>query len=271
MAEKTVAEHSGPGDLWGERTPPAPGETHRLAVGPLAIWIRGVQNELWVAHSCADPWEPAPEELPDAAEWSRWAMRDEPHRLRVLPVFPDRPLVVKPEHPFTLLRRAHARVYMRVPPWVRLEVVAGHERSGAVLTEIPTERLSDTWWGDFQDGELAYWLRTKARRELREELFEPHLVMSTLQLENHSEDALRVEKLSLRVEHLSIYEKDGWLWAEEVRVEYRGEDEGSDIHMDDHPPREAEGARELTPARAQARSFRARTFARLRALSGLGL
>jgi len=271
MAEKIVTERTGPRDLWGERAPPAPGETHRLAVGPLAIWVRGVHNELWVAHACADPWEPAPEELPDAVEWSRWAMREEPHRLRVLPVFPDRPLVVKPEHPFTLLRRAQARVYMRVPPWVRLELLAGTEGTGAVLTEIPTERLSDTWWGDFQDGELAYWLRTKARRELTAELFEPHLVMSTLQLENHSEDALRVEKLALRVEHLSIYEKDGWLWAEEVRVEYRGEDEGSDIHMDDEPPREAEGARELSPARAQTRSFRARTFARLRALSGLGL
>jgi hypothetical protein len=271
MADKTGTGRTDPGNLWGDRPLPAPGETQRLAVGPLAIWLRGVKNELWVSHGCAAPWESAPEELPDDAEWSRWAMREGEHRLRVLPVFPDRPLVVKPEHPFTLLRRARARVYMRVPPWVRLTVVPGSSGGGAVLTEIPTERLSDTWWGDFQEGELAYWLRTKARRELRAELFEPHLVMSTLQLENHSEDALPVEKLVLRVEHLSIYEKDGWLWAEEVRVEYRGEDEGSDIHMDDEPPREAEGARELSPARAQTRSFRARTFARLRALSGLGL
>jgi hypothetical protein len=188
----------------------------------------------------------------------------------VLPAFPDRPLVVKPEHPFTLMRRAHARVYMRVPLWVRLEAVEEEHGKGSLLVEVPTERLSETWWGDFRDGELAYWLTTSARRELRDELFEPHLVISTLQLENHSEGALPVEKLALRVEHLSIYEKEGRLWAEEVRVEYRGEAEGSDIIMDDEPPHEAEGAREITPARAQTRSFRARTFARLRALSGLG-
>jgi hypothetical protein len=41
--------------------------------------------------------------------------------------------------------------------------------------------------------------------------------------------------------------------------------------MDDKPPHEAKGAREITPARTQARSFRARTFARLRALSVFGL
>ena len=68
----------------------------------------------------------------------------------------------------------------------------------------------------------------------------------------------------------SIFEKDGWLWAEEVRVEYFGEDEGTEIRMDDQPPREAPGAREISPARQRSGSLRARTFARLKALSGWG-
>jgi hypothetical protein len=179
-------------------------------------------------------------------------------------------LVVKPEHPFTLLRRASARVYVRVPAWIRLEAVGQRGGGASVLAEIPTVHLSDTWWGDFQDGELAYWLSTSGRRALTPDFFEDHMVMGVIQLDNLSQDDLRVEKLSLRVEHLSIYEKDGCLWAEEVRVDYHGEDEGSDIHMDDKPPEEAAGAREITPARAQKRSFRTRTFARLKALSGWG-
>ena len=117
---------------------------------------------------------------------------------------------------------------------------------------------------------MAFWLSTQGRRELAPDMFEAHHVMSAVQLDNLSGDDLRVEKLALRVEHLSIYEKDGWLWAEEVRVDYHGEDEGSEIHMDDEPPREAAGARELTPARAQKKSFQTRTFARLKALSGWG-
>jgi hypothetical protein len=197
-------------------------------------------------------------------------MLDEPHHLRIMPVFPDRALVVKPEHPFTLLRRASARIYMRVPVWVRLEAVAERGGAAAVLTEVPTTHLSDTWWGDFLEGEMAFWLSTSGRRVLKPEDFEAHLVISALQMDNRSGDDLRVEKLALRVEHLSIYEKDGWLWAEEVQVHYHGEDEGSEIHMDDRPPHEAADARELTPARAQKRSFRTRTFARLKALSGWG-
>ena len=188
-----------------------------------------------------------------------------------MPVLPDRALVVKPDHPFTLTRRARARVYMRVPAWVRVEAVEEGGGRPVRLAEVPTSPLSDTWWGDFLDGEMAYWLTTKARRALTPDLFAPWVIMAVLQLDNHSEDDLLVEKLLMRVEHLSVYEKEGRLWAEEVRVEYHGEAEGSDIHMDDHPPDEAKGAREITPPRTQSRSFRARTFARLRALSGFGL
>lgn len=264
------AGRKGPTDLWGDRPVPGPGETQRLDVGPLTIWIRGVQNELWVASHRAGEGEEPLRELPEDVQWSRWALNEGQRHIRVLPVFPDRPLVVKPEHPFTLMHRASARVYMRVPAWVRLEALERPEGGPTLLTEIPSVHLSDTWWGDFLDGELGYWLVTKGRRSITSDLFEPHLVMAALQLDNLSSDDLAVEKLALRVEHLSIYERDGWLWAEEVRVEYHGEAEGSEIHMDDLPPAEVAGAREISPARHQTRSFRARTFARLRSLSPWG-
>lgn len=260
----------GPKGLWGDRPKPATGQTERMEIGPLTLWIKGMENEVWLAHTWTAEGDASRSEPPDETDWSRWAMHDDIQHLRILPALPDRPLVVKPEHPFTLLRRASARIYMRVPAWVRVEAVQVSGKSVSALREIPTVQLSDTWWGDFQDGEMAYWLSTTGRRHITPELFEPHLVMSAVQLDNLSGDDLRVEKLSLRVEHLSVYEKDGWLWAEEVRVDYHGEDEGSEIHMDDEPPAEAAGARELTPARTQTKSLKMRTFARLKALSGWG-
>lgn len=264
------AGRKGPADLWGERRAPAPGETVRLEVGPLAIWLRGVENELWVTHERSPDGGGAPGSLPAHPSWSRWALPTDHKWLRVSPILPDRSLVVKPEHAFTLVSRAEARIYMRVPVWVRLEVMAAPGGPRTTLTEIPTLQLSDTWWGDFSGGELAYWFSTSGRRALSPELFEPHLVLCVVQLENRSEDDLSVEKHLLRVEHLSIFRKEGWLWAEEVQVHYHGEDEGSEILMEDLPPREAEGGEEITPARHQARTFRARTFARLRALTPWG-
>lgn len=260
----------GPTDLWGDRPLPARGETQRLRVGPLTVWMRGAGDEIRIAFFRPNGTGESFVESPRDATWSRWALPDGPCHLRIAPAFPDRPLVVKSEHPFTLMRRARVRIYGRVPAWVRVELVTDPGGQAAFLTEIPTVALSDTWWGDFKDGELAYWLVTPGLRELTPDLFEEHTVLSTVQLDNLSGDDLRVEKLSLRVEHLSIFEKDGWLWAEEVRVEYFGEDEGTEIRMDDLPPREAAGAREITAARHRSKSLRARTFARLKALSGWG-
>jgi len=261
-------EARGPTSPWGDRPTPADGETLRVEVGPLTLWIKSVDNEIWLSSAREGG---RPEAPPDDLEWSRWALRDEPHHLRITPALPDRPLVVKPDHPFTLTRRARARIYMRVPSWVRVEAVESGKRSPVRLAEVATTALSDTWWGGFLDGEMAYWLSTKARRAFTPELFASDQIMSVLQLDNLSDDDLVVEKLLVRVEHLSVYEDEDRLWAEEVRVEYHGEAEGSDIRMDDRPPREAAGAREITPARTQARSFKARTFARLRALSGFSL
>lgn len=264
------AGRKGPSGLWGDRPMPKAGETQRLDVGPLTVWLRSVENELWVTFLRSEQSGDPPADVPVDAEWSRWALPSDHGLVRVSPVLADRPLVIKPEQPFTLVRRAKARIYMRVPVWVRLETMAAPSARRTLITEIPTVHLSDTWWGTVQEGEMAFWLATKGRRHMTPDLFEPHLAISTVQLDNHSEDDLPVEKHALRVEHLSLYEKDGWLWAEEVRVEYHGEDEGSEIHMDDMPPREAEGAVEISPARFQAHSFRARTFARLRALSPWG-
>ena len=260
----------GPTGLWGGRPVPAQGELQRLDIGPLTVWLHAEDGELWITHARAPEGQEPDRSLPDDAQWSRWALPEVGSHLNLSPVFPDRPLVVKPEHAFTLMRRARARIYVHVPAWVRVEIMdhAGGRR--AILTEIPTVRLSETWWGDVRDGELAYWLMTKGRSKLTPDLFNTHMVISAVQLDNRSEDDLQVEKLSLRAEHLSVYEQEGWLWAEEVRVEYHGEDEGTDIHMDDNPPPEAAGATEISPARVQARSFKARTFARLRALSGWG-
>ncbi len=264
------AGREGPTDLWGDRPMPGRDETQRLDIGPLTVWLRGHENELWITFVRSPEGEEPDRDLPEDAQWSRWALHEGQRRLRISPVFPDRPLVVKAEHPFTLMRRASARIFGRVPVWVRVEAQDRPGGKAALLTEIPAVALSETWWGDFQDGEMAYWLVTTGRRQLTPDLFDAHLAISAVQLDNLSEDDLQVEKLSLRVEHLSIYEKDGWLWAEEVRVEYHGEDEGTEIVMDDRPPAEAAGAREISPAREQGRSLRARTFARLRALSGWG-
>jgi hypothetical protein len=215
------------------------------------ISLRREGDELWIR-------------IPQAGtsgSWSRWALPSgAPAGIHLSPGLPDRLLVVKPQTPFHLTPGATARIYVRVP--VRVAVRVG-SAAGPILVEFPTLRLSDTWWGDMEDGALGYWLSTHARRVWSADLEEPHMAVCTMTLSNRSREALPVEKIALRVAHLSLFSLGNALWCDEVGVTYGGGDE-SDVEMSGSPPEEALAAQLLVPPRNPAeRSFSARTFARI--------
>lgn len=256
-----------PSFLWTSH-PVFPGQSTALEVGPLTLRFRRERDELWLG-SAPTPGAVAPARaLPESA-WTRWALpQDAPHAVHLAPTLPDRLLVVKPQPVFRLAPGADVRVYVRVPVWVQIRLGDG---GGPLVAEVPTVLMSDTWWGDMESGSLGYWLDTTARRTLSSELLEPHLAVCTMELTNQAREPLPVEKIALRVVHLSVFGSPEGLWCEEVRVRYSGDDESS-LEMTGLPPREAEGAGLLSAPRVPAdRGLRARTFAALKGLPGLGI
>lgn len=262
-------------DPWGRHELPGD-EPLALELGPLALWLRRRDDEIWLAHVPGD-WTRAgrdrvqePPARPEDADWTRWPVPPGTAALELAPVLPPRPVVAEPELSFHLLPRARARVFVRVPLWVRVDaVVDGEPRR---LAEIPTATLSDTWWGTPTEGELCYWLSTTARREVGPDVFEPNVAVCPLALANRSDDELPVEKIALHVVHLSLFAEEGRLWADTTRVRYRGVDEGSEIDVSGERPEEAPDAVRVGEPREEpsARGFHGRAFARLKSLPGLG-
>lgn len=249
------------------------GEERELRLGPLDLRLRRVGEEIWLSRHWTDAhaggrFGGRRHEAPGDVEWSRWAVPEGTDGVRLDPVFPDRALVVEPEQPFHLVRGARIRVYVRVPLWVAVGLPVP---SGITLVEVPTVILSDTWFGDLSEGELSYALPTSARRELRPDLFAPHLAVCPLRLGNDAVNQLEVKKLCLRVSHLSLFSRGPELWSDETRVRYRGEDEESELRITGSAPPDAPDAeRIVTPRVPLQRGFTARTFSRLAEFSGLG-
>lgn len=243
---------------WREITMQA-GSARTLALGPLELHLARDDDEIRVATRRPD----AEGEL----EWGRWAPGPAfDGRLRLAPVFPDRPVIVKPEEDFWLLRGAEARIFVRVPLWVRLETA--EEDPGILITE-PTSVLSDTWWGTPAEGELGYFLETGARRRIRPEEFLEHVCVCPVQLVNASDSDFLVTHFALRPLFLGIYRDGTRLWSNVTRVRYRGEALDSALDVDQGPPPEAEAAEVARPpARVMGRGFTARTFSRIRSSLG---
>ena len=249
-------------DPWGELVLP-PEEPKTIELGTLRLGIRRAAQELWVQP------RRAPEVVDlDGGPWQRWAVGNA-SGIHVRPAMPDRMLIVSTEHSYHLAPGAESRFYVRIPLFV--QVVVSTEKGDVVVADVPSMVLSDTWWGAFWEGELAYWLKTTARIEVNDDLFVPHMGMCPVRLMNESPEALPLDHFAVRAAHLTLFsEGERSYWTDEVRVRYEGAPEGSAIRFQGKAPSEAPDARLIAPPRMPSqRGFRARTFDRLRSFSNL--
>ncbi|MDZ7778541.1 MAG: hypothetical protein U5R14_01210 [Gemmatimonadota bacterium] len=242
----------------------APGDSTELTIGTLRIVVRRQDTEIRLRVGRDVDWDEEAD-----ADWERWAVPEDA-RLHLRPAAPDRLLVVSHEYPFHLPGRRDARVFVRLPVFVQ-GVVVSAELDDLLVLDAPSVVLSDTWWGTIQEGELAYWLTTKARAEVSDELFVPHMAMCPVRLENESNEALPVDRFAVRALHLSLFRSGSRIWTDEVGVRYLAAAEGSEIEFGGSPPAEAPDAVPVSEPRIGIRrGLQARTFDRLRTFTMLG-
>lgn len=247
---------------WGELAL-EPGVSVERTLGTLHLTVKRTRNEIWLSA------ERGARAGNADVDWARWAVPDNA-RLHLRPAAPDRLLVVSHEYPFHLPGRNTARLFVRVPVFVQA-FVSSPDMDDLVVLDQPSVVLSDTWWGNVQEGELAYWLTTKARAEITDDLFVPHMAMCPVQLENESGEALPVDRFSVRALHLSLFRRGSRTWTDEVKVTYLAAEEGSEIAFGGRSPAEEPDGELISPPRvSMRRGFQARTFDRLRSISMLG-
>ncbi len=201
--------------------------------------------------------------------WSRWAVKKEITKLQIKPQMPDRPVIIKPESPFRIVKNSHAQIYVRIPVWIQLGISGRHTYP---LLDIPTIILSNTWFGTFLEGELCYWVSSGVRRQIEIDPDRPYMAICPIFLSNKSNEDLLVEKLALRVTNLSLYMENNQLWAGDTSIIYKGEQEISQIEFPQGPPVDAKSAKLINTARITSKKgLSIKTFSTLKDLPGLGI
>lgn len=213
-------------NIWGEWEFEL-GEVELISIGKLRLWILLKDADIWIGHKYADSEEENITDPPNDLEWRRWAIKTEVRKLKLQPVFPDKPLVVKSEYSLKISPGAKIDIFARIPIWICIRIPSSNYQ----LTEIPIVKLSRTWFGDHIEGELCYHATTKARRSLSKIDPKPYLVNCPITISNKSEDDLDFENFCYRVERLRMFQKENELWADETQIIYHGESLNSDVIM----------------------------------------
>lgn len=244
----------------------------RVRLGPLELRVSRGPRELRVSGQ-SDPSQVArapevdqvsAEEEPGAPSakrntW-RFGFTEEPTSLHLAPALADRPVIIRPEEPLTLLPGEEVRAYVSSPVWLRLLV--GESRR--LLLELPSHRPSDTWFGPLDhQGQLCYALATHLRLTWADRLWKPHRAITPVVIVNSAREPFTVARLRVPVGQLSIFgTPDRRLWTERITLTRRDDAEGeARVTVDGEPPREAHGGELLSPPRHPGgRSFNLRAF-----------
>lgn len=245
-------------NIWGERKLKL-GETELFSIGKLRLWILLKDADIWIGYQYADSEEQNFSEPPEDLEWSRWALKNEIRRVKLQPVFPDKPLVVKSEYPLRISPGTKIDIFARIPIWVCIRIPSINYQ----LLEIPIVKLSRTWFGDYMEGELCYHATTKARRSLSKVDPRPYLANCPITVSNKSDEDLNFDNFCYRVERLRMFQKENELWADETQIIYHGESLNSDVIMSGKLPEGISKDKLITePRKKIQKSLATRTFKR---------
>jgi hypothetical protein len=258
-------------DAWWTERELGPEEGLRFAVGPLELSIYRQRDEWQIGQELsaeydkdADPWrvEAISEFRPDPGSLQRFAVRGQRSRLRLTPTMPDRPIVARPRMPLFVPAGEAIQIFTSSPVW--LEVAVGDP--WRTLLEVPTRRLSDTWvGGSTRDGELAYAIRTVARKQLDGVPVRPYRAITPLVIRNQADDMLAVEHLNLPAPYLSVFATPlGRLWTEAITMLRSESGEMAALEIGRGAPAAAGEAERLTePRRRAERNLLVRAFSSL--------
>lgn len=222
-----------------------------LCLGSLRVWMHRGEQEWYIAHEIESENTErcsvaiSDESLAPDRDWTRWILDDCIERIQLSPQLPDRPLIVRPEMPMCLMPKQSVQFFIGIPIWLAITFGAKYEQA----IEIPTMTLSNSWFGQFTEGELCYAVKTTAKLHPQELLPSPQRAVFPLEIRNISQEKLNFERLCIRPQYLNVFQGNTRLWTSKGRVSYRGEDNWSRIVYASNAPEFDQASRLLGAAR----------------------
>jgi hypothetical protein len=234
-----------------------PDNFYYFKIGSLAVWLKRSQKEWLIATEndfSKDKGIALLKKISlkqadrEKMNWNRWITEKKENKLFLKPVLPDRALVIRPKFPVKIISGQEAMFFINIPVWLQLK--AGEEEK--ILCELPVEKMSNTWFGDFAQGELCYSHKTEIQLKPDMAADSELYAACPLKIKNDSKDILDFRRICLHVEYLNLYQGDKRLWTNRVNISFKGQDKASQINIGRKTPDYGKNVKLISPSRLKA-------------------
>jgi hypothetical protein len=259
---------------WGQFTIDI-GQTMQWQIGPLKLALQRQANEWQIAFQQEE------DDEDNGADWQQQLMETDINELNyanverhtfnqtedtawILPALADRPVIIRPWTPLYIPAGEETIIFTSLPLWIRIDV--GHPPK--TLRDLAIRRPPDTWFGpSTMKGELCYASRTHGRLNFENISLQVHRAITQIHIRNRAAGPLQLERLSLPVPYLSLFETaEGLLWTQTVSmVRTRETDLGmAAFQVEKRPPENARNPKLVSgPRNAPGQNMIIRAFGAL--------
>ena len=142
------------------------------------------------------------------------------NQLILLPAFPTKAVVFGNNKKIKIRAGESANLFFRIP--LTMQFYFQEVKDENRIFEMPLQRLSDTWFGDADNGEPAFSIGNNYYTDLSEINALPWEAICPVDIINNTTGIFELQRLILRVEDFSIYLKNKQLFSNHVEIEFRG-------------------------------------------------
>ena len=196
-----------------------PGETELIPVNDFVLGVKR-EKEGWfikVFENCTDIQKINKEEISEG----EYFQSGKSNSLIITPALQHKPLVFKGNK---MLIAPHQRLtfFVRIP--LILQIYFSKIQNDNLLKEIPSGRLSETWFGEPDNGIAAFALGSDYKLSFSETQATEVETICPVTVHNNWEQQLEIHRLIIKADNLTLYRNGSKKVSSVVKLEYKGQD-----------------------------------------------
>lgn len=149
--------------------------------------------------------------------------------LIVVPALPDKAVVFRNNKNIKISAGESSRLFFTIP--LTLQFYFDEVKDENRLIEVPTRRLSDTWFGEIDEGEPAYSIGSTYYKSLSDVDAQVWEAITSVEIINNTFGILDLQRLILRVEEFNLYRKGDQILTNHVTIEFKGQEQVESVNL----------------------------------------